>query len=117
MKKSNLSFFKALLLMTIALCLQNSSFAQTVRTVSGQITDSLGTGLPGVTVSVNDPKGNVISGTDGHYQIKAKDGTTLTFMYVGYETKTVIVNQDEINVSLSAKPNRAGTDVVVTAFV
>jgi len=106
----------ALLLMTIALCLQNDSFAQTVRTVTGQITDSSGTGLPGVTVSVTDPKGNTISGTDGHYQIKAADGATLTFMFVGFETKTIVVHQDQINVSLTAQTNEAGTDVVVTAF-
>lgn len=116
MKRLHLSLLKALMLIIVALSMQNSSFAQTLQTVTGHISDSLGAALGGVTVSTVNGKANAISGSDGNYSIKVQTGATLVFKYVGYTTKQIVVQSDVVNVILSAQTSTAGSDVVVTAF-
>ncbi len=116
MKKSNLRFFKTLLLAVIVLCMQNNSFAQTGY-ISGSVKSNTGDPLSGVTITVKNSKAHDITKADGSFSIKAQAGATLVFTYIGYETKTLEANSDILNVSLTpAKAASAGDEVIVTAL-
>lgn len=84
--------------------------------VSGQVINTAGENLQGVSVVVKGSKTGTSSDGTGKYRISAPEAGTLIFTFVGYETKEVAVdNQAVINVKLD--PAAASlTDVVVTAF-
>ena len=69
--------------------------------VSGKVTDDLGEGLPGVTVSVKGANKGTVTDVDGNYGIEVSQGQELVFSYTGMETQTVQVGGTaEINVTL-----------------
>ena len=81
--------------------------------ISGTITDSLGTGLSGVTVSINKKsKTSVFSNETGQYIIPATAGETLLFTMVGYDTLEVEIQQEKI-INVQLKRNVKGLDDVV----
>lgn len=99
-------------LMSLFLSL-NIAFAQ--RTVSGNITDDEGVPLPGATVIVVGSNVGTTSDFDGNFSIQASDDDNLSFSYVGYETQTIKVgDQDQIYISLS--PANELEEVVLTAL-
>lgn len=87
-------------------------YAQKI-TISGTVTDEKGVSLPGTTVQVKGTTVGVLTGSDGKYSIDAPNPiVTLTFSFVGYTPKEVLVeNQTSVNVSLS--PDVRGLDEVV----
>lgn len=116
MKKTNLLFFKALLLTIIALCIQNNSFAQTGY-ISGTVKSNTGEPLSGVTITVENAKAHDITKADGSFSVKAKTGSTLVFTYIGFQTKTLEANSDVLDVVLiPAQAASAGDEVIVTAL-
>ncbi len=85
--------------------------------IRGQVTDSKGETLTGVSVKV---KGTTIGATtdlEGRYAINVPGNSSiLVYTYIGYVAQEVTVNnQTLINVKLEAT-NTALTEVVVTAF-
>jgi TonB-linked SusC/RagA family outer membrane protein len=85
--------------------------------VKGQITDSKGETLPGVSIKL---KGSTVGATtdiDGRFTINVTDNNSvLVFTYIGYLTQEVTVgSRTAINVQLVAA-NTALTEVVVTAL-
>lgn len=72
------------------------------KSVSGKVTDSKGSPLPGVTVVVKRTTQGTISGGDGTYMLTGiPDNATLVFSFVGMRTQEVVVgNQTSINVRL-----------------
>src|SRR3954470_12813965 len=78
-KKFSLSFF-LLLLLTVG------GFAQ-VRTVTGQVTDTEGKPVPGVTVIVKGTAGNVITDKEGRYRVQATPDQVLSFTHIAYSIK------------------------------
>ncbi|MGF7230885.1 SusC/RagA family TonB-linked outer membrane protein, partial [Arachidicoccus sp.] len=116
MKKTNLLFFKALLLTIIALCIQNNSFAQTGY-ISGTVKSNTGEPFSGVTITVENAKAHDITKADGSFSVKAKTGSTLVFTYIGFQTKTLEANSDVLDVVLiPAQAASAGDEVIVTAL-
>ncbi|WP_205461995.1 TonB-dependent receptor [Mangrovibacterium lignilyticum] len=77
------------------------SSQQTV-TVKGNVTDSSGAPLPGVTVLVKGTTQGVITDFDGNYTLNnVASNATLVFSFVGMESKEVQVNGlNSINVTL-----------------
>ncbi|PQV45715.1 TonB-linked SusC/RagA family outer membrane protein [Jejuia pallidilutea] len=77
------------------------SFAQE-KTVSGVVTDQNGLPLPGTTVLVKGTTSGTSTDFDGKYSIKANQGATLVFSFVGYVTKEAKVGgSNTINVTMA----------------
>ncbi len=91
------------------------TFAQQV-SVKGKVTDNSGAALYGVNVTVKGTTQGTITNDRGEYTIDVNRGTTLTYSYIGFETKNITVeNSNVINVSLTEDAAVLG-EVVVTAF-
>ena len=105
-----------LLLLLFALYLPLQTLAQGTISVKGKITEENGNGLPGVTVAVKGTNNKVVSDNNGQFSISAPANGTLTFSYVGYETKDVNINNNEtVNVGL-ASLNTSLSQVVVVGY-
>lgn len=76
-------------------------FAQT-RTISGVVTDENSQPLGGVTVAIKDTNRGTSTDFDGTYSIDAEFGQILVFTFVGFDAREVMIDQEEINVSMVA---------------
>ncbi|MDP3469373.1 MAG: SusC/RagA family TonB-linked outer membrane protein [Daejeonella sp.] len=84
--------------------------------VRGQIKDSKGETLPGVSIKVKGTEIGASSDIDGRYSLTVPDNAILVFTYIGYVTQEVAVNnQTLINVSL-VESSTSLSEVVVTAL-
>ncbi|WP_100616307.1 SusC/RagA family TonB-linked outer membrane protein [Confluentibacter citreus] len=92
--------FSGILTLLLAFVVQ-LTFAQE-KTVSGTIIDGSGLPIPGATVLVKGTSTGTASDFDGNYSIRATQGATLVFSFVGYVTQEVTVGaSNSINVTLS----------------
>ena len=57
-------------------------------TISGIVTDEIGSPLPGVSVSEAGTTKGVSTDFDGNYVIKITAGSSLTYSYIGYKSVT-----------------------------
>ncbi|QEL02741.1 TonB-dependent receptor [Olivibacter sp. LS-1] len=84
--------------------------------ITGIVTDSDGTPLPGVTIKLKGKSIGEITNNDGKYSIAASTGQVLQFSYIGYEPKEVLIGTDLIvNVKLQSL-NEALTEVVIVGY-
>lgn len=91
------------------------SFAQE-KTISGVVSDPSGLPLPGATVLVKGTTSGTSTDFDGNYSIRATQGATLVFSFVGYRSQEVPVNsKTKIDVTLQ-EDAQALDEVVVTAL-
>lgn len=92
-----------------------TAFAQ--RTVSGRVTDTGGTGMPGVNVIVKGTSVGTTTDASGNYSINVgQESTTLVFSFIGYATQEVeIGNRTSVNVTMREDARELG-EVVVTAL-
>lgn len=87
------------------------------KTITGKVTDTLGVGLPGVTVAVVN-KVNVGTQTDnnGKFVLDVAPGEILRFSYVGYrEQRATVGAGNVINIKLTEE-NMLSEEVVITAL-
>ncbi len=91
------------------------SFAQE-KNISGTVTDDQGLPLPGVNILVKNTSGGTQTDFDGNYSIAVNRGAVISFSYVGFETKEVVVGDNNtINMQLSVSSSEL-EEVVVTAY-
>ncbi len=85
--------------------------------VKGQITDTQGETLPGVSIKLKGTTVGATTDVDGRFTINVPDNNSvLVFTYIGYQTQEITVgNRTTLNVKLVAA-NTALTEVVVTAL-
>ena len=85
--------------------------------VKGQISDTRGETLPGVSVKVKGTSTGTTTDLDGRFTINVSaKSSILVFTYIGYVTQEQTVNdRTTLNVKMEAA-NTALTEVVVTAF-
>ncbi|WP_419801199.1 SusC/RagA family TonB-linked outer membrane protein [Mucilaginibacter sp.] len=85
--------------------------------VRGQVTDSKGAPLPGVSVMIKGTTSGATTDGNGRYSLIMPNGNnTLVFTYIGFTTQEVAVNsQTVINIKLAETTN-ALNEVVVTAL-
>ena len=103
---------KMLMLLSLLLCAQ-VTFAQ--GTITGNITDDEGIPLPGATILVVGKNMGTTSDFDGNFSIQANQGDVLSFRFVGYQTATrEVQNQDQIFIRLVA--DNELDEVVLTAL-
>lgn len=93
--------------------MSKTSEADQQKSVSGKVTDSTGSSLPGVSVVVKGTTTGVITDGDGKYTIaKVPDNATLQFSFVGMKTQEIQLNgKTSINVTLTEEA--VGIDEVV----
>ncbi len=85
-------------------------------TISGTVTDSDGTPLPGANVLVKGTTNGTQTDFDGNYTIEADSNATLVFSYLGFATQEVAVNgQTTVNVTMSEDANQL-SEVVVLGY-
>ena len=94
-----------------------SASAQQPSVVTGNVTDTLGQPLQGVTVGTDNSKKNVVTDKDGNYSIAVTPSDKrLTFTFVGLKS----VSQDLTGLSaynISLTPDNTGlSDVVVSTL-
>ncbi len=105
--------FSGILTLLLALVVQ-LTFAQQ-KTITGTVTDDTGLPLPGANVILKGTSTGTQSDFDGNYSISANVGQTITFSYVGFDTKEVKVGtQNKIDVTL--QPGESLNEVVVTGY-
>ena len=105
--------FSGILTLILAFVVQ-LSFAQE-KTISGNVSDNSGLPLPGVNIVVKGTATGTQTDFDGNYSINTNRGAVLTYSYVGFATKEVVVGDDNtINVQLSEDAAQL-EEVVVTA--
>ncbi|WP_111309262.1 SusC/RagA family TonB-linked outer membrane protein [Confluentibacter sediminis] len=106
--------FSGILTLLLAFVVQ-LTFAQE-KTISGTITDGSGLPIPGVTVLVKGTSTGIASDFDGNYSIRANQGGTLIFSFVGYVTQEIVIGaSNTINVTLK-EDVAALEEVVITAL-
>ena len=89
------------LLFILSVIFSVSTSAQEIK-VTGVVTDDTKAPLIGATVLVKGTQNASITDLDGKFAINAKTGAILVISFIGYETKTVTVNDAIINVVLSS---------------
>ena len=106
--------FSGILTLLLALAVQ-LTFAQE-KTISGTVSDASGLPLPGATVLLKGTTSGTSTDFDGKYAIKANQGATLVFSFVGYTTKEIKVGTStSLNVTL-ADDATSLEEVVVVAY-
>ncbi len=82
--------------------------------VSGKVTDENGEGLPGASILEKGTTNGTITDVEGNFSLNASEEATLTFSFVGYETKEIPINgQSVIDVSLATDISSLDEIVVV----
>lgn len=99
----------------IMIVLANSQ-NEKVRNVSGNVSDSNGDPLIGVTIVEKGTNNGTISGFDGDYKFTTQTANpVLVFSYIGYQTKEIKVTEKTIDVILLDDAQEL-SEVVVTAL-
>jgi iron complex outermembrane receptor protein len=87
-------------------------FAQ--QQISGVVKDNTGNPLPGVNIVEKGTNNGVSTDIDGSYKITVKEGASLIFTYMGYNSVTRLANSPQIDVALSEEGGQNLDEVVVT---
>src|ERR1700761_4161305 len=70
--------------------------------ITGKVVDDANLPLPGVTVMVKGTNYGVVTDVNGNYSINADKGATLSFSFVGYAPKDVLISdQHTLDVKLA----------------
>lgn len=95
-------------------------------TVTGKVFDEDGAPLPGASIVVKGTTNGTTTDFDGNFSLNAEIGSTLVISYIGFTSKNIVVNSNEITVTLnsglelseaivigSRNPNRTATESTV----
>lgn len=102
---------------TIAIVRQEKKSEVPLFKVSGRIVDENGNPVAGATIMVVSTRQGIASDVEGRYTIAAKPDDMLRVSFIGYETKTVKINEkDKIDFHLIPRDENL-EEVVVTGVV
>ncbi|OLY95027.1 SusC/RagA family TonB-linked outer membrane protein [Cnuella takakiae] len=106
-----------LLALLIVQFLSFTAAAQQTRKITGVVTDSVGKGVPNVTIAERATSNSIASNTDGSFVINVSGAQpVLVFTSVGYATQEVPV-RDQSNISVTLQnQNAALSEVVVIGY-
>ncbi len=109
MKKNKL--VRVAIIMLPMLLLSFWTYAQSIR-VKGTVTDEGRTPMAGVNVIIKGTTIGIVTDANGKYQVDTDSKSTLSFSFIGYTAKDILVaNQKEINIQLL--PDNLQVDEVV----
>src|SRR5690606_15434143 len=86
------------------------------QTITGTVSDTSGTPLPGVTIVVSGTNNGTTTDFDGNYSINASSGQVLRFSYLGMTTKEVTVGSGTTLDVVLEEDSTQLDEVVVTAL-
>lgn len=101
--------------LTLAICTFGMRGQNTGNTVSGTVLTPDKEPLIGVSVLVKGTNSGTTTDVDGRFVVKAEKGQSLEFHYIGYDSKTVKVKGNTLNVVLSENQTVLD-DVVVIGY-
>ncbi|MCR9064050.1 MAG: TonB-dependent receptor [Cytophagales bacterium] len=81
--------------------------------VTGTVSDSEGSALPGASITVKNSSNGTITNADGKFSINAKQGDILVCSFIGYQTQEVAVSGAVANFTLATSENSFDEVVVV----
>lgn len=91
-----------------------AAYAQ--KTVTGTVTEKSGQTIPGVNIAEKGTTNGISTDVNGKFSLSVQPGATLTFSFVGFKTKEIVVGSETtINVVLESSENSLN-EVVVTAL-
>ncbi|MDE6332872.1 MAG: TonB-dependent receptor, partial [Muribaculaceae bacterium] len=108
--------FRSWVLLALCMLAQHLALAQTqtLRTVTGNVSDDTGEPLIGASVIVQGSKNGTVTDLDGNYSIKVGKNATLEFSFVGYQPATVdVAGRSTVDVVLEYAANSLDEVVVV----
>lgn len=106
---------KILLSLTILIVSCSLALAQEHR-VSGKVTGTDGTPLPGITVQVKGANTGTATNAGGEYELSVPNNATLVFRGIGFSQKEIIVGgRNSIDISLQPSTSQLN-ELVVTAL-
>jgi len=107
-------FSSASLLIGMLVCL--SSYAQE-RTISGEVTGDGLAPLSGVTVTLKGTSKSAVTNELGKFSISASTGQTLSFTYVGYTAREMVIGtENNLSVNLTQSSSNTLQDIVVVGY-
>lgn len=107
---------RMLFLLILSLGAIFTSFAQTMRLVSGVIKDGAGESIIGASILVKETKTGTISDIDGRYSVNVPQNATLQISYIGYVTQTASVgNRNQVNITL-IEDTQSLEEVIVVGY-
>ncbi|MDP3443251.1 MAG: TonB-dependent receptor plug domain-containing protein, partial [Ignavibacteria bacterium] len=68
--------------------------------VKGNVVDPTGYPLPGVTVIIKGTKIGTVTDANGDFVINSKSGSILTFSFIGFKSKEVVVSSEKLKIVL-----------------
>ena len=86
--------------LTLLLLFSSLNLIFSQKQVTGKVSDEFGEPLVGVNVIEKNTKNGVTTDFNGLYKITVKEGATLIFSYIGFNTAEKIVQGKELNVVL-----------------
>ena len=115
LNQSSLRMKKILQIVAMLLFVAFQASAQT-KDVSGTISESNGSPLPGVSVVIKGTASGTVTDANGKFSLKAPAGaTTLTLTFVGFASQDVAIPASGIlNVTMAASENELDAVVVTT---
>jgi TonB-linked SusC/RagA family outer membrane protein len=116
---ARLAIYAALrkLLWALLLLCSLHSTGQTLKKISGRVTDNNGNGLPGVTVVIRGSGKTALSDSTGHYTLSVSErDVALLFSYLGYADKEITLGvSTTVDVQLVPE-SKSLNDVVVIGY-
>jgi len=86
------------------------------RTITGKVTDEKNEPIFSVSVLIKQSRSGTQTDFDGNYSIKGKKGDIITFSYLGFESKSLVIgDSDVINISLNPS-NEVLDEIVVIGY-
>jgi len=108
--------FHKIAILIVCFLFSSAAWAQT-KTITGKVTSSDGTALPGISVTVSGTTNGTATDASGYYSISAAPGAVLNFSSVGFATQNIKVGSSStINVSLQAAAADKLGEVVVVGY-
>jgi iron complex outermembrane receptor protein len=99
---------------TLLFLLLNVSFLFAQKEISGVVKDASGEALAGVNIVEKGTSNGVSTNMDGGYKIKVKEGATIIFSYIGFNTVEKAATGSRLDVVLSEEGGQALQEIVVT---
>lgn len=113
-KFKKLGFVNSYLLVSLLLFVISASAQNQNKTVNGVVTDESSIPLTGVTVKVKGQKNATVTDKEGKFAIQANPTNSLVFSYIGFQDKSVAVNNKKvINVVMQSSTTSLDEVVVV----
>jgi len=98
---NNRKIFIFLAVKCLLLTVIHAQETNTVRTVSGIVTDNFGDPLPGASIVLKGTNTRTIAKIDGKYSLNVPENAILQFSFIGFDSQEIAVeNSQEINVVL-----------------